>query len=488
MSRPSTGAGRARRAWPAALAVLLVAFALYRDGKVNASFDSLWTLHEAWSLVREGDLDLDEYRDVIPTGDYRVDEVGGRLRSTFPPGTALLAAPLAAVVDAGARALGHDPYARLRAVPPDHATTRLAKTLASVLVAAAAALWVPLGRRRGLAPGGAVGLALVFAFATPAFSLLSRGLWQHGPVVLCLTVALWLLAVGEERPWATAVSALPLAFAFVVRPTAAIPLVAVGAAVAVRWPRRLPAWLAAAGAVLVPFVLWSRSAWGAWLPPYHAPGRLAVHDAYLEALAANLVSPARGLLVFAPVVAFAAWQPVVKVLGGWGLWLARRRLARRDGALETAVAAACVAHWLAVSAFGHWWGGHGYGPRFMSDLLPLLLWLAVPAVAALVPAAAAEPRGPSSGRPRAASRAGRRRAASPSAAPTSGRLRTALASAARPAAAVLLAAAVGWGLFVNVRGARDWGPWRWHDAPVDLDRAPSRVWDWHDPPFLRTEG
>ena len=427
--------------------------------------------------MREGDLDLDEYRAVIPADDYRVEEVRGRLRSTFPAGTALLVAPFVAVVDAGARALGNDPYARLRTVPPDHPTTKLAKTLASVLVALAAAVLVPLGTRRrtgvpGAAAGGltgpvAAGLALAFAFATPAWSILSRGLWQHGPVVLCLAGALLLLVRGEERAWATAASALPLAFAYVVRPTAAIPLVAFGAAVAVRWPRRVPGWLAAAGAVLVPFALWSRAVYGAWLPPYHLPGRLTFHDAYLEALAANLVSPARGLLVHAPLVAFA----------GWGLWLVRGRLTRREGAPEAAAAAACVVHWLVVSAFPHWWAGHGYGPRFMTDLLPLLVWLAMPAVGVL---AAPTVGGARAAKPARAGRSAR--------GPAGRSLRR--GRAGRPAlwtGRALLAAAVAWGVFVNARGARDVGPWGWHETPVDLDRAPSRVWDWSDPPFLRTE-
>lgn len=437
------GSGRARRTAIWAAGVALIAFAVYRDSKVNISFDSLWTVHEAWSLVREGDLDLDEYRGLIPDDDYRVEEIGGRLRSTFPVGTPLLVAPLVVVVDAGARALGNDPYARLKTVPPDHATTKLAKTLASALVALAAGLLVPLGRLRGLSLGAAAGLALAFAFATPAWSLMSRGLWQHGPVVLCLTAVLLLLALADDHAWATAASALPLAFAVLVRPTAAIPFVAFGVAVAVRWPRRLAAWLAAAAGVLVPFVLWSRSVYGSWLPAYYRPGRLSFHDAYLEALAANLVSPARGLLVYAPLVAFAAW----------GVWVGRHRLGRREGALDTAAVAACVAHWLGVSGFAHWWAGHGYGPRFMTDLLPLLLWLAMPVLAAVAPVAGS---------------AGRSRLG-------------------RWVAAGLLGIAVGWGLWVNLRGARDWGPWRWHETPVDLDAAPSRVWDWHDPPFLRSE-
>ena len=442
-----------RRIAPA-LAVFAVVAGVYLDSKVTTSFDSKWALHEALSLARRGDLDLDEYRHLVAVDDYRVVEVDGTLRSYFPPGTALLAAPWAAVADlASGGVLGR----RLEDREPQHGDRKLEKSIASLLVALAAALFYLLARvgyARGtemaarpgapLSPRRAARPALVaagaFAFATPAWSLASRGLWQHGPVMLLLTAALLLLAWGERRSgWAVA-SALPLAFAFVVRPTAAVALVAFGVAVALRHPRRLPAWLALAAAVLAPFALWSRAVFGTWLPPYYGADRLALHPAFAEALLANLVSPARGLLIYAPVVLLA---PV-------GLALRRGRWT----AVELAAAAATLVWWPLVSAFPHWWAGHAYGPRFLAEIIPLLLFLALPALAA----AFWTPPG-------ALDRTDR--------------------PVRRRALAVLVALTLAWGLYVNARGARAWEPWHWDAEPVDVDLQPSRVWDWGDPPFLR---
>ncbi|HEX2254516.1 MAG TPA: hypothetical protein VHQ65_14700 [Thermoanaerobaculia bacterium] len=479
-----------RRIAPA-LAVFLVVAGVYLDSKVTASFDSKWALHEALSLARRGDLDLEEYRPLVPAGDYRVVEVAGpggdpRLRSYFPPGTAVLAAPWVAVADL---ASGGELGRRLQARAPQHDDRKLEKTIASLLMALAAALFYLLARtggplaspdraRReetpvaGMPParaaraeveaavepraGGRGGrpadplrpvahrpvlVALLaagaLAFATPAWSLASRALWQHGPVMLLLTATLLLLTWGERRPEWVAASALPLAFAFVVRPTAALALLAFGAAVAVRHPRRLPLWLALAAAVLAPFVLWSRAAFGTWLPPYYGAGRLTLHADFAEALLANLVSPARGLLIYAPVVLLA---PV-------GFALRRGRWT----AVELAAAGAALLWWPLVSAFPHWWAGHTYGPRFLVETIPLHLFLALPAFAAAFRAPSGLPDRP----------------------------------VRRRALAGLLALTLAWGLYVNARGARSWEPWSWDAGPVDVDLQPSRVWDWGDPPFLR---
>ena len=87
------------------LIFLLVASAHLRS-KVETSYDSAYSIHLAMSLTEEGNLDLDEYRDVIPAGDYRVIEAGGHLHSRYPVGPSILAAPLLALAACGGVATG----------------------------------------------------------------------------------------------------------------------------------------------------------------------------------------------------------------------------------------------------------------------------------------------------------------------------------------------------------------------------------------------
>ena len=41
------------------------------------------------------------------------------------------------------------------------------------------------------------------------------------------------------------------------------------------------------------------------------------------------------------------------------------------------------------------------------------------------------------------------------------------------------------GVLLHGRGAVDKRTWEWNSKPVDVGRAPERLWDFHDPPFLR---
>jgi hypothetical protein len=73
-----------------------------------------------------------------------------------------------------------------------------------------------------------------------------------------------------------------------------------------------------------------------------------------------LVSPAKGLLVFTPVVVVAVAGMV-------------RAFRRGERWLVTTLAAAAVAHWLLMGRWSEWHGGESWGPRLMTDALPLLL-------------------------------------------------------------------------------------------------------------------
>jgi hypothetical protein len=81
-----------------------------------------------------------------------------------------------------------------------------------------------------------------------------------------------------------------------------------------------------------------------------------------------LLSPAKGLLAFSPFLALLLAVP--------------RRSDQRFLALDGALSLACAAL-LAFYARTDWRAGDGYGPRYLVDLLPALLWLLAPAIAGM---------------------------------------------------------------------------------------------------------
>jgi hypothetical protein len=404
---------------PAGLFALVLC--VYLASPVVQSVDSRWTVHLAVSIVREGNLDLDEYASLIPPHDYRIQWIGGHSYSSFPPGTPLLAAPLV--------------YLYGLAVPwfngnVEQYHEQVDRFIASLVTALAVVLMYLVGRA-SLSVARAAVLALIFAFATPAWSTASRALWQHAASLLMLSATLFIVTAARQRPRLVQLAGVPLAFSFVVRPTNAISVVVLMVFVFLEYRRYFVGTLLGAALVAVPFLALNLRIYGAPLGPYYMPDRIGGSRTLLEALAGNLVSPSRGLLVFSPVLLFSAVGVALKV--------SRRSLGRLDWALLVILGA----HWIAVSAFPKWWGGWSYGPRFFSDVLPYAVYFLIPVLAWL-----GEPRAPA-------------------------------------VVAVLFWIAAAASVFVHYRGATDRATFDWNQLPANVDAAPARVWDWLDPQFLR---
>jgi hypothetical protein len=352
----------------------------------------------------------------------------------------LLAVPVVAVADLVCRRLCAEDLDRLlRDRPAAHG--RLERLVASLAVAATAALIYGIGRLRLDGIGPALLLAGIFAFGTSAWSTASRGLWQHGPSMLMLTLALYLLLRARDRPALIQYAAWPLVGAYVMRPTNVLSAALLSLYVLRRhrpYALRYVLWGALA---LAPFVALNLAVYGTPLSRYYRAGigGLELGDHLLEALAGTLFSPARGLFVFSPVLLFAVPGALASLRGS------------RRHELHAWLVAVVGLHWVTISAVRSWWGGHAYGPRLFSDVLPYLVYFLIPVIAVLWS-------------PRGRERLGGRRHA-------------------------LLAGLFGLTLAVSVvvhgRGALRPHGYAWNGSPVDVDTAPARLWDWRDPPFLR---
>ncbi len=151
--------------------------------------------------------------------------------------------------------------------------------------------------------------------------------------------------------------------------------------------QRLGPVVAGALLVAVPFVLFYLESYKRFLPPYYSGNRLGAEAnfALLETAAMYVVSPSRGLLIYDPIV----------ILAGIGVWLLVRR--RAFTALHVAICAIVVGQFLTVAWYGGT-GGSSYGPRLMIDILPYVVYLAAPAIDAMLNASGlrSRPRSPCS--------------------------------------------------------------------------------------------
>lgn len=410
------------------LLLFLAAWGVYAYSPIVTAFDSRFSMQVAASLWEGRGGELTPWRgaiDSVATPSQPVPSqvriLEGRVISFYPIGAPLLASPLLGLVGRV------DParVARLK-LALDH---ELEQSIAAFLAALSVPLVYGAARRRGLGRGSCALAAAVFALGTSQWSTSSRALWQHGPLILVYAVAL-LACSGPQVRWGEDLLAgVALGGAVLIRQTAVLALGAmVGGALLARAPGRAGRLLVGASgpvALLMAYNLW---AYGQLGNPYTTQ-YLEGFRPSAEALVGLLASPSRGLLVFSPVLGFALHGLVLAGREGSRPWLDR------------VVATYLVAHWLALAAWPRWDGGHSYGPRMMSDVLPFLV---------------------------------------PYLARSWEHLRDRPGRGGRLAFLVLF----GISAAIHFRGAWHWSVWKWN-LP---DPAPflERLWSWRKPQFLAT--
>jgi len=413
----------------AALVAGLVAFVIYMaNGREIASYDSQPAKYLAIEIATRHSLSLSHVVGRIPAlGDRPafVRDRDGNYRSAYPLPSALAAGGVAWLL---LKLHVLDPQAPL-------AAPLVAKLTASALTALSVALALLTAARR-LNGWQAGWIALALGVGTNLWASVSQTLWQQETALCALMGAVLVLARREARGVDLVTAGALLGLAGWARPQLA-PIVAVLAlSMIVRWgPRGVVGAIPIACVALVAIAIneaWFGTALGgmtsleALHPLVHrTPGTLS-RTPWVSA-AGLLVSPSRGLLVFSPVVAFAAV----------GIAAARREGWRSD--LAWCVAAA-AAEFVAYSFYQVWWGGHTYGPRYMLDVLPLV----VPLAAAGFPAIAA-----------------------------------------RRGVAALAAASLVWSIGAAACGAFVYPAEHWNTDPESVDQHHERLWDWRDTQIAR---
>ena len=432
--RPNGADATGRRAL-IALALFVGTWLVYRAGTVSQSYnrsDPLLIVPTSMSMLYDHDLDLSEFAADVDPQFHGILMLDGRLYNRYPIGASLVILPL--VWLKGPPEPG--------VVPMTHAVFlagSIAKKLAAFSVALLFLLLATITDRDRVA----LGLALLFAFATPHYPIHGGGLWTHNVVLPLELVAMLLLVVRDGRhAW---VASIPLGLAFVTRPQTAPLIALLSVYVAFRHRRQAPVYALIGLAIAVAFCAWSQYMYGSILPPYYrgfqtqdTTANMHLNPAPSEAFVGSLVSPSRGLFVFVPVLVFSVWGIVQAFRSGC-----------RHAMLLRTLAIVVVAHWVMISnAGGRWWGGWCFGPRNFMDILPLFVVLLVPAID----------------------------------------LVGELPARARAVVTSLAAIAVAWGLFAAVYGANAMAPHLWSHQPLDVDLHPERLWDWHDMQILRGTG
>lgn len=363
------------RDWRRALLLSVVAFFVYNANLRNlGTGDTLPARFLPFAILGHGTLGLEPVLEATSDGHEKpswvVESLQHRRVSAYPIVTPVLVTPLYVPAAATLALRGW----REREL---EIAGEIMEKLAASTVAALAAGLVFLMLRRRLDGRTATLLTLVFAFSTNTWATSSQALWQHGLGELLLTGALFALT-SEPALGRVILAGLCLGLSIPNRPPDAI-LAATLLVYGVVWAgRRAPALVAGTVLSAAPFLLYNwltfRELGGGYSYVFKTSlGSIGAFfaNSLLRGVAGLLVSPGRGLLVFSPVFVFL------------GAYLFRKvPLSGRDRLLALCIAGGVLCQ-IALYAKTNWSGGWYYGPRMLTDMLPLLIWLLAPVIASL---------------------------------------------------------------------------------------------------------
>lgn len=320
------------------------------------------------SIIMERDFDLDEFVGHLagPAGaweePYWAVRVGNHYFSKYPILTALLVTPFYLLPVA----FGLTAHSSLLPY------LLLGKTTAALL-AAVSVILVYLSLRLVASELMALCLSLVYALASPTWTISSQALWQHAASQLFLAAGIFCLLrnLGDRR--AIGFSGLFVGLAVAARPINLVIALILIAYLLHQSRNRIPHFLA--GTILpLSFLLWynhstfgsafsqgyATEAYDAWTTPLHR-GLLGI-----------LFSPSKGLLVYSPVF----WFSIAGIVASW-------RRGMRDECttwLFRYLGVAVASFTLMMSKWHAWAGGWSFGPRMLVDITPLLILLMIPAL------------------------------------------------------------------------------------------------------------
>lgn len=411
------------------------------------SFDSRWSIHTGLSILHEGNTNLDEYeKEIIVDGYKSIETIDGHYYTTNPVGATILSLPFIALADAVFN-FSIDKFPSLSLmIQAKLATYKVVvkeprlidiypgvEMIIASFYCALAAAFMFLVCRLFLPKKHALIVVFIFAFCTSCWSTTSRALWQHGPSILMLLIAMYVLLKYEfHKSKNLHFIAIPLALAFIVRPTNAIPIFFISVYIFLYYRDYFIKYLLVSLPFAVMYFFYNYSIYTQLFSNYSQPDRVFHMKNFFEALGGNIYSPSRGLFIYSPIFLLSIFSFI-------------RNKSSRYRPILMLFLLIIVSHWLLISSFPHWYGGRSYGPRLFADMIPFFMFPIVIWVKQFIDY------------------------------PFAHQLR----------AMVLILPLLSFSFYVHYKGAYIKAVHDWNIAPTKIHDDTDRLWDWEDMQIFR---
>lgn len=338
-------------------------------GAALTTGDSLPNSLLAFNWLFNGNLHFENFRNGIYTNGqlYWRETYSGHLNTGYPIGTAIVSFPIYVCFYLFLLITQQAPSIDITS--PDFVASRLLfERIAAATIASFTIVLFYQASRLKFSREIALITAFIYAFATELWVIGSQALWQHGATNLLL-VAVFLSLLKVNRTEGAKQTLLVLSCGLLggllicVRPTNVVFVAAAG--IYLLWLYRRQAIFFGLGlsSALIS-VVWNLYYFRSFIGGYNTLTATFGFSPrqFLLGLSGLLLSPSRGLLVYTPIVALAV-PGVMQVL---------RQSKYRDEKLIILLLGSGGVLVLQYCFFKEWWGGGAYGPRFLTDILPML--------------------------------------------------------------------------------------------------------------------
>lgn len=363
-----------------ALIIFLVCSIVYlANGTTINPGDTIPNTILAFNLFENHTLNLDIFRKshfCLPNCPYFFTEGNqGHLTSTYPIGPALVTLPLYVLFYGYLKLIYHYALVPIDITSESFEVYRyFFEKLAATIIAASTVVIFYLSLRLKFNQTVSLISTFVFAFATNMWMTSSQSLWQHGISNLALVSIIFCLLKANrtsEKPqivWLV-IAGIVCGLFPGIRPTST--LYAIAAVVYSVFMYRTKSIFLLSGLLsALPSIYWNLYYFGnmfsgGYSKMFPNSPYIFTFNNFISSSLGTLVSPSRGLLIFSPILLYA-------LPGTYQLF--KLRLGKDEKMLGCMIFASLTLL-ISYCFYSVWWAGHSYGPRFMTDILPIVCYV-----------------------------------------------------------------------------------------------------------------
>jgi hypothetical protein len=313
--------------------------------------DARGSLLTSQAIIQYQTIKLDVYK---VDKDFHVEMIQGHRYYSFPIGTSIFATPFVLA----SNVLGYDLSI------PKH-DSYIQNILSSFSIAVASALMYFLYRLYLPIIENTL-FVITFCLGSSIVSTGGTALWSANfTLVICILILILVACIDNNVSVNPYIMSFLLFAAFLCRPTSVSLILPV---LAVLFLNNRLAFIQAClilTALSAIYIFSNLLEYGQLLPSYYQPSRIGNSNSMWVAFMGLLISPSRGILVFTPLFAL--------IIIGLPIYFKEIKSLR----IFQVCIVWIILHLIIIVRFPHWWGGHSYGSRLFTEIIPGIALLLV---------------------------------------------------------------------------------------------------------------